>query len=90
MGVTQVNYDKFQTNDWTGCLVKIKKEWMTEGERDIPYLVVEDRGNRVLVQELKEYSKTIILGIWCWSKDWCYIIDMDARNGEVKQYDTDN
>lgn len=87
MEVTQVNYDKFQTNDWTGCLVKVKREWMTEGERDIPYLVVEDRGDRVLVQELREYSKSTntFLGTWCWSKDWCYIIDMDARNLEMER-----
>lgn len=48
-----------------GTLVKVRKEWMEPGERDIPYMVIEDRDDRVLVQELKEYSDHPLLGTWC-------------------------
>ena len=61
--------------DWSGKLVKVKQEWLSEGERDIPYLVLEDREDRVLVQELKQYSKNTFLGTWCWAKDTMYIVD---------------
>lgn len=69
--------DSDKIKDWKGSLVKVKPEWMNPGERDIPYLVIEDQGDRVLVQELKEYARkdAAFLGIWCWSKKWCYIID---------------
>lgn len=62
-------------DNWEGALIKIKPEWMEPNERDIPYLVLEDRGDRVLVQELREYSTNYFLGTWVWSKDWCYVVD---------------
>ena len=61
--------------DWSGKLVKIRKEWLAKDERDIPYLVLEDREDRVLVQELKQYSKTVFLYTWRWAKDMMYIVD---------------
>lgn len=67
-----------EPDDWTGALIGVKPEWLNPGERDIPYLVTEDRGDRILVYELPQYSKLHIgLQNWCWSKDWCYIIDKD-------------
>ena len=61
--------------DWSGKLVKIKQEQLSKDERDIPYLVLEDREDRVLVQELRQYSKNTFLGTWCWAKDMMYIVD---------------
>ena len=61
--------------DWSGKLVKIKQEWLSKDEWDIPYLVLEDREDRVLVQELRQYSKNTFLGTWCWAKDMMYIVD---------------
>ena len=77
--------DTYEKDDWSGALIKVKPEWMNPGERDVPYLVIEDRGDRVLVQELRQYAKNYFLGTWCWSKDWCYIIDPDFINpDEIK------
>lgn len=58
-----------------GSLIKIRMEWLDENERDIPYMVVEDYGNKVRVRELREYSNQPLLGEWVWDKDWIYVID---------------
>lgn len=61
--------------DWTHCLVKVKPEWLAKDERDVPYVVLEDRGTSVLVSEIRPYAKNTFLGTWCWAKDTLYIID---------------
>ncbi len=66
---------KIQKDDWTKCLVKVKPEWLAEGESNMPYLVLEDRGDRVLVSALRPYVRTALLGTWCWSKNTLEIID---------------
>ena len=68
--------------NWEKSLVKVKPEWLEPDERDVPYLVLEDRGDRVLVSELRPYSNNFFLGTHCWSKDWCYIIDPDFLEKE--------
>jgi len=75
-------YEKYTAVDWKGCLIKVKKEWMDPNERDIPYLVIEDRDDKILVQMLKEYANPnrAFLDTWCWAKDWCYIIDKETRH----------
>ena len=68
-------------SDWTKCLVKVKPEWLEVNEPDVPYLVLEDRGDRVLVSEIRPYAKQPLLGTWCWSKDTLYIIDDENFKG---------
>ena len=45
-----------ENEDWSGWLIKIKPEWLNPGERDITYVVIEDRGPRILIQELPQYK----------------------------------
>ena len=43
--------------DWSGWLVQPKKEMLNPKELQLPYVVIEDRGPRILVQLLPEYQK---------------------------------
>lgn len=57
-----------------GTLVRVRKEWLAPYERDIPYLVLEDREDRVLVQDLPQYSRNrAFLGTYCWPKSTLYV-----------------
>lgn len=71
-----------ENEDWGGWLVKIKPEWLNPGERDIPYVVIEDRGPRVLIKELPEYMPKTRVFPHTESvlKDWVIVIDNDIQN----------
>jgi hypothetical protein len=42
--------------DWSGWLVRPKPEWLNPGEQPRPYVVLEDRGDRILIQLLPQYQ----------------------------------
>lgn len=72
-----------ENEDWSGWLVRPKPEWLNPGESAHPYVVIEDRGPRVLIQLLPQYESgnrafpTIESGL----KSWYEVIDMEIQNG---------
>ena len=44
-----------------GTLVQIKKEWLNPNERQIPYVVVEDNGDRVNIRPLPCYVRNMAI-----------------------------
>lgn len=72
-----------------GTLIKVKPEFLNPGERNVPYMVVEDRGDRILYQELREYAKQPILGRWCESKEYFDIIDADIADQASQAFNSD-
>jgi hypothetical protein len=67
--------------DWGGWLVQIKPEWLNPNERQIVYVVLEDRDDRILIQELPQYKSEIRTFLHCESvlKDWVNVIDKDIQ-----------
>lgn len=72
-----------------GAIIKIKQQFLAPDERDIPYMVLEDRGDRVLVQDLREYSDQPFLGTYCWPKDTMYLVDNNTADQAAKAFDKD-
>lgn len=75
-----------RNEDWTGFLVQSKKEMLNPNELQLPYLVLEDRGSRVLIQLLPEYQEKHYPNISfpCMEsgyKDWYEVIDMGGNHG---------
>jgi hypothetical protein len=70
-----------ENEDWGGWLIKIKPEWLNPGERDIPYVVLEDRGPRILIQELPQYKPEhrIFPHTESILKAWANVIDKDIQ-----------
>ena len=68
--------------DWGGWLVQIKPEWLNPDERQIVYVVLEDRDDRILIQELPQYKSEHSIFLHCESvlKDWVNVIDKDIQN----------
>ena len=72
-----------ETEDWSGWLVRPKPEWLNPGEEAHPYVVVEDRGPRILIQLLPQYESgtrvfpTVESGL----KSWYDVIDKEIQNG---------
>lgn len=72
-----------ENEDWSGWLVRPKPEWLNPGESAHPYVVIEDRGPRVLIQLLPQYESgnraftTIESGL----KSWYEVIDREIQNG---------
>ena len=68
--------------NWGGWLVQIKPEWLNPGERQITYVVLEDRDDRVLIQELSQYKTEgrSFLHAESVLKDWVNVIDKDIQN----------
>ena len=67
--------------DWTGWLIKPKQEWLNPGEEAHPYVVIEDRGPRVLIQLLPQYQPKN-LSFPCVEsglKDWYEVIDTEIQ-----------
>ena len=62
---------------WDGALVKVKPEWLDKNERDMPYVVLEDRGDRVLVSALRPDVQSFFLPTWVWPKNTMYIVDAE-------------
>ena len=46
--------------DWTGYLVRPKPEWLNPNEPAHPYVVIEDRGPRVLIKLLPQYHPSLV------------------------------
>lgn len=70
--------------DWSGWLVQPKKEWLNPNELQLPYIVLEDRGPRILVQLLPEYQQKHYpnLSFPCMEsglKDWYEVIDTEIQ-----------
>lgn len=71
-----------ENEDWSGWLVRPKTEWLNPGEEAKPYVVIEDRGPRVLIQLLPQYERpgatfaTVESGF----KKWYDVIDKDIQN----------
>ena len=70
--------------DWSGWLVQPKKEMLNPNELQLPYVVLEDRGLRILVQLLPEYQKRHYpnLSFPCMEsglKDWYEVIDTEIQ-----------
>ena len=65
--------------DWSGWLVRPKKEWLNPNEQAHLYVVIEDRGPRVLIQLLPQYRpKNLTFPcIESGLKDWYEVIDTD-------------
>lgn len=66
-----------------GTLVQIKDEWLNPGERKVPYLVVEDRYDRVLMKMLPKYDHSTFCTVEVCSKDYLDVVDSDFIPPEV-------
>lgn len=71
-----------ENEDWGGWLVRIKDEWLNPGEVANPMVVLEARGDRVLIQQLPQYKPEFRTFLHTESvlKEWCIVIDKDIQN----------
>ena len=71
--------------DWSGWLIRPKKEWLNPNEEAHPYVVIEDRGPRVLIRLLPQYQpKNLSFPvIECGYKEWYEVIDTEIQNYET-------
>lgn len=71
-----------EDKNWDGWLVQIKPEWLNPNERQIVYVVLEDRGPRLLIQELPQYKLEFRTFLHTESvlKEWVNVIDKDIQN----------
>lgn len=81
--------ENINNKDWSGWLIQPKKEWLNPKELQLPYVVIEDRGPRVLAQLLPEYQKKYYpnLSFPCMEsglKEWYEVIDTEIQNYENK------
>ena len=72
-----------ENQNWGGWLVQIKPEWLNPGERQIVYVVLEDRDDRILIQELPQYKPDYRTFLHTESvlKAWVNVIDKEIQNG---------
>ncbi len=72
----------FENENWGGWLVKIKDEWRNPGEHDEPYVVLEDRGPRILIQQLPQNKPEFRTFLHTESvlKEWVNVIDTEIQN----------
>ena len=70
-----------ENENWGGWLIKIKPEWLNPGERDVPYLVIDDRGPRILIQELPQYKTSFRTFLLTESilKEWAIVVDKEIQ-----------
>jgi hypothetical protein len=70
-----------ENEDWGGWLVQIKPEWLNPGERQAVYVVLEDRGPRLLIQILPQYKlpNLSFLSVESVFKEWVNVIDKDIQ-----------
>ena len=70
-----------ENEDWGGWLVQIKPEWLFPGERQIVYVVLEDCGPRLLIQELLQYKSEFrtFLPTESVLKAWVNVLDKDIQ-----------
>lgn len=78
--------ENINQKDWSGWLIRPKKEWLNPGEEPHPYVVLEDRGSRVLIQLLPQYQPKHLMFpcIESGYKDWYEVIDTEILNYETK------
>lgn len=71
-----------ENEDWGGWLVTIKDEWLNPGERKQPMVVLEDRGPRILIQQLPQYKPEFRTFLHTESvlKEWCDVVDKNIQN----------
>jgi hypothetical protein len=70
-----------EREDWSGWLVRPKPEWLNPGEDSKPYVVIEDRGSRVLIQLLPQYQpENLVFPVMeSGFKSWYEVIDKDIQ-----------
>ena len=73
--------ENINDRDWSGWLIRPKQEWLNPKEEPRPYVVLEDRGDRVLIQLLPQYQPkhTFFPVIECGDKDWYEVIDTEIQ-----------
>jgi hypothetical protein len=71
-----------ENENWGGWLVQIKKEWLNPNEQQAVYVVLEDRGPRILIQILPQYKlpNLSFLSTEVVLKEWVNVIDKDIQN----------
>lgn len=71
-----------ENEDWSGRLIRPKIEWLNPGEEPHPYVVIEDRGPRVLIKLLPQYQpKSLSFPVVeSGLKEWYEVIDKDIQN----------
>ena len=74
--------ENVQQENWGGWLVNIKEEWLNPDERRFTYVVLEDLGDRVLIQVLPlphqttslfPHKETVL-------KEYLHIIDKEIQH----------
>lgn len=75
-----------ENENWEGWLVTPKPEWLNPNETARPYVVLEDRGPRVLIQLLPQYQpKNLSFPvIESGFKSWYTVIDKEIQNYETE------
>jgi len=70
-----------ENENWGGWLVQIKKEWLNPNEPQNPMVVLEDRDDRILIQELPQYKPEFRTFLHTESilKGWVDVIDKDIQ-----------
>lgn len=71
-----------ENENWIGWLVQIKTKWLNPGESQEPMVVLEDRGPRILIQQLPQYKPEYrtFLHTEVVLKEWVNVIDRDIQN----------
>lgn len=71
--------------DWGGWLVQIKPEMLNPEEPQIVYVVLEDRGPRILIQELPQYKSEFRTFLHTESvlKEWVNVIDDEIQKRQI-------
>ena len=82
MSITMTDALINENEDWSGWLVRPKTEWLNPGETAKPYVVLEDRGSRILIQLLPQYQpeNRVFPCIESGFKEWYEVIDTDIQN----------
>ncbi len=67
--------------NWDGWLVTVKDEWLNPGESKQPMVVLEDRDDRILIQQLPQYKSEFrfFLHTECILKDWVDVVDKEIQ-----------
>ena len=71
--------------DWSGWLIQIKPEMLNPEEPQIVYVVLEDRGPRILIQELPQYKSEFRTFLHTESvlKEWVNVIDDEIQKRQI-------
>ena len=80
------------SEDWSGWLVIVKDEWLNHGERKQPMVVLEDRGDRILIQQLPQYKPECRTFLHTESvlKIWVDVVDTEIINCQKAEPDCMN